>query len=236
MKGLSSDTARRLVLSVGTHRPERPLTPVEVGEALKRTLDAGSTLEELTEILNLGGPTMIRRFIRLTSLPPQVQPLIGWGSDLSTLSFTVGAELAGLDATHDQVVVAKAALENRLSKSEVIQVIQIRRRSGQSIEDSIEAVLRLRPVVERRFVVIGELLSDELKERLRRIPQLERNSLLRDTLKRSGIGIPPFGVKLGCEYFILVGDDHFHTVITALPKGFEQTITEYLMLELACRE
>ena len=232
MRGLSSYEVRQLILSVGTHRSVRPLSPVEVAKLMQRALDAGEKRADIADRLYLEDSTIIGHFTRLLSLPPQVQQLVGWGSDPATVSFTAAAMIARLKSPQGKSVLAKAALENQFNKSEIIQVVQIQRRSGNPIEDCIKAVLDQRPIVEKRHLVIGELQSEKLKEQLKQISQLERNNLLQSALARYLPNISHLGCKLGDAYFLLMGDDRFHAAIVSLPGGFEKSITEYLMREL----
>lgn len=232
MKGLLSDEIRLLILSVGTHKSTRPLSPVEVGKYVQRALDAGETRSTVAETLLLDDATVIGRFVRLLSLPPQVQQLVGWGSDPATVSFTSASDIARLKTESAQIALAKAALENRLNKSEIIEVIQISERSQRPIQDCIEEVLNQRPIIERRHVIVGELQSDSLNEALKCMSEFERNDLLLSALARYGLNTSLHGAKLGDGYFLLVGDDAFQTVITSLPGGFEESITKYLSREL----
>ena len=134
MNGLSPLEIRQLILSVGTHRSERPLSPIEVAKLMQKALDAGEKRKEIADRLHLNGSTIIGRFTRLLSLPPQIQHLIGWGSDPTTLSFTTASGIACLESTQEQTTLAKAVLESQLNKSEIVQVVQIRQRSRNSIE------------------------------------------------------------------------------------------------------
>ena len=229
MKGLSPSEISKLILSVGTRKSVRPLSPVEVGKLIQKALDAGEKREEIADRLHLDGSTVIGRFIRLLSLPVQVQHLIGWGSDPATLSFTAASMIARLNSHQEQNVLAKASLENQINKSEIIQVVQIKQRSGNSIENCIKAVLDQRPIVEKRHLIIGELQSEKLKAILKQLSQLDRDDLLQATLDRYISNIPYLGCKLGDKYFLLVGDDRFHNAILSLSDDFEKTITEYLM-------
>ena len=229
MKGLLSHEISRLILSVGTHKSKRPLLPVEVAEYMQKALDAGEKRTDIAEKLHLEDSSIIGHFIRLLSLPTQVKQIIGWGSDPATISFTAAAGIARLESTQEQSILAKAALENQFNKSEILQVIQIRQRSGNAIETCIKAVLDQRPIVERRYVIIGELTSESLKDRIKNLSQLERNNLLNSALRHSGSDLTYLGSKLGGEYFVLVGDEHFHSAIMELPQGFENSITEYLI-------
>ena len=229
---MSSYEVRQLILSVGTHRSARPLLPVEVAQLMQRALDAGEKRADIAGKLYLEDSTIIGHFTRLLSLPTQVQQLIGWGSDPATVSFTTAAIIARLKCDQEQSVLAKAALENQFRKSEIIQIVQIRLRSENPIEDCIQAVLDQRPIVEKRHLIIGELQSEKLTEELQQISQLERNNLLQSILERYVPEIPSLGCKLGDVYFLLVGGDRFHAAIVSLPGGFEKSITEYLMREL----
>ena len=232
MNGLSPLEIRQLILSVGTHRSERPLSPIEVAKLMQKALDAGEKRKEIADRLHLNGSTIIGRFTRLLSLPPQIQHLIGWGSDPTTLSFTTASGIACLESTQEQTTLAKAVLESQLNKSEIVQVVQIRQRSRNSIESCIETVLNQRPVIQRRHVIIGELQSERLKDELKQVSQLGRDNLLQSALERHVPNVPPLDTKLGDEYFLLVGDDQCHRAIMSLSDGFEKSITEYLMLEL----
>ena len=232
MRGLSSYEVRQLILSVGTHKSVRPLLPVEVAQLMQRALDAGEKRTDIAGRLHLEDSTIIGHFTRLLSLPAQVQQLVGWGFDPATVSFTAAAIIARLKCAQEQSVLAKAALENQFRKSEIIQVVQIRLRSENPIEDCIQTVLNQRPIVEKRHLIIGELQSEKLTEELQQISQLARNNLLHSTLERYVPEIPSLGCKLGDVYFLLVGDDRFHAALVSLPSGFEKSITEYLMREL----
>lgn len=232
MKGLSAHEARLLILSVGTHRSHRPLSPVEVAKFMKRALNMGETRKTLADRLLLDDSSIIGRFIRLLSLPVQVQHLIGWGSNPDTISFTAASDIARLGCPEEQSHLAKMALENQFNKSEILQCVQLRQRSKRSIEDCIKAVLDQRPIIERRHVIIGELKPENLKDKLKEMSQLERDNLLESALDEYGPNVPRLGAKLGNGYFLLVGDDQFHAEITSLPDGFEESISLYLIQKL----
>ena len=232
MKGLLPHEIRQLILSVGTHKSKRPLSPIEVARFMQRALEDGEKRTDIADKLHLEDSSIIGHFIRLRSLPPQVQQLIGWGSDPTTVSFTAAAVIARLDSAQKQSTLAKAALENQFNKSEITQVVQIWKRSGKPIENCIKSVLDRRPVVERRHVIIGQLQSGSLKDKLKQFSQLERNNLLQSVLEQHVPSTQCLGSKLGDEYFLLVGDEHFHTVIINLPRGFEKSITEHLIQEV----
>lgn len=229
MKGLSPFETRQLILSIGTHKTERALSPVEVAKYLQKVLDAGEKRVKIAERLHLRGTSMIGRFLRLLSLPIQVRHLINWGSDPTSLSFHAASEIARLEVSEEQITLAKAALESQFNKSDIIQVIQIYQRSNKSIDDCIKAVLKQRPIVERRHLIAGELCCEELRTRLKQTSQQIRDNLLESVLERHIPNVSPLGTKLRDGYFLIVGDDQLHSQVMSLSDDFEKTITEYLI-------
>ena len=47
VKGLSQEEHQRLLLSVGTHRGQRPLSPIEVASLFAKVLAAGGSLSDI---------------------------------------------------------------------------------------------------------------------------------------------------------------------------------------------
>lgn len=206
MRGLSAEEKRRLILSVGTHRAHRAYTPVEVAQCFQKAIDAGSSLQECAEAVQFEGTTMVTRFLRLLHLPPEVQHVVDWGQSGSTLGFTSAFELSRLPSA-EQAPATRAALEHRLSASEIRQLVQIRQRSGRPIEESIASVLRLRPTVERRHVVVGAISAGELGAALSTMPQGTRDQLLAEVVRQLWPEAADFSARLGTDRFTIVGDD-----------------------------
>ena len=230
MFGLSPETSKKLLLSVGTHRSERLLTPLEAAEAIRLALNNGATQKELASRLQFDGPTMISRFVKLLSLAPSVQPLVGWGSDASTISFSSAYEISRLPEQEQQAA-AEAVLANQLGLSEVKQLLQIRQRSGKAIDEAVQAVVAQRPTVEQRHVIVGSITMDDVRKKVNGISQEERNSLLRKALLRRP-ELDVRGAKLGLDTFTLVGDKQLRDAMNNLPKGFETAISQFLYDEL----
>ena len=107
MKGIPTDLQRKLLLSIGSHRDTRPLTPVEVGEAVRTSADAGTTLLEIAEFLHLEGTSVLAKFVRLLRLSPAVRHLVDWGRSDATIGFTAASEVARLDDPDDQLHYAR---------------------------------------------------------------------------------------------------------------------------------
>jgi ParB-like chromosome segregation protein Spo0J len=154
--GLEPDEYQRLLLSVGTHRRTRPLSPVEVGALLAKAESSGHSRAKIASAVGIASSEVIRRFLLLLKLDPSVQALVGWGRQEGSISFANAAELARLPRS-DQMAAAKAILEYGLSNAEVEEMVQIRQRSGSGIDFAIEAVLKRRPSVERQYLFVGQI-------------------------------------------------------------------------------
>src|SRR5687767_2612557 len=118
---LSERERQRLLLSVGTHRGQRPLSPVEVANLYAKMINAGASLSDCARASNLEGPTWVTRFLQLLKLPESVRHLIVFGGGAGTISFSTGAEIAKLENDAEEETLIRAALSHRLSGSEVRQ-------------------------------------------------------------------------------------------------------------------
>lgn len=225
MIGLTPDENRQLLLSVGTHRGERALTPVEVATLFRRSIDSGGTITQCAEGTHVS-TSIVSRFLKLLDLKPEVQHLVDWGSSGSTMSFTSAFELSRLSSADHQEV-ANAILEDGLSAKEVRDLVQLRRRSKKDLASCIEATLRMRPTVSRRHVFIGAVTDPTVTTKLGEMQQMERDSLLR------AIAVEELGVdrrvelRLGTSRFTLVGDDSVAKSIHRL-SDFEAIINDRL--------
>lgn len=201
---LTPDERKGLLLSVGTHRAKRPLTPVEVGELLGRAVRAGDTMADCAEAVHLDGTSQVGRFVALLKLPSEVRHLVDWGKSDETLAFTAAYEVARLSEPHDQIRAAQAVLSHGLSTGEVRQVVQARKRSGKDIDACIASILGMRPTVDVHHVFLGKILDADLKRRLERLTQAERDALLKAALAKD-FSAMKVGGRLGADRFTLVG-------------------------------
>ena len=224
MLGLSAEEYRRLILSVGTHRDARPLTPVQAAGLFEQARRAGSTPHLSAEATHLS-PSTVNRFLKLLTLAPEIQHLVDWGQSGSTISFSSAFELARLPSSEHELV-ATAVLERGLTSSEVRQLTQLRQRSGRSISECIEGTLAMRPQVVRKHVFIGAVTGADLAARLAAMTQSERDGLLSSVV--DDLGIPSYvDIRLGEKRFTLVGDDAVGKAVNGL-GDFEQVINEQL--------
>lgn len=212
LEALSPDERKRLVLSVGTHRVDRHLSPVEVALLFEKAINGGNSLADIAAAVQLDGTSWVNRFLSLLKLSPEVRHLVDWGRSGATLAFTAAVELARLGGAGDQQIAAQATLEHRLSSSEVRQLVQARIRSGKPMAECVRAVLKMRPVVETRHVFIGAVLEEDLKTLLKHMAQKERDALLTQVISKTYPLMKVSG-RLGVDRFTLVGGPDLGAVI-----------------------
>lgn len=232
--GLSADEYKKLLLSVGTHRGKRPLSPVEAAALLRKATSAGASLSECAKAVQLEGPTWVSRFLKLLDLPQDVQHLIDWGRGAGTIAFTSASEVSRLDDPVDQRRAIQVGLEHNLSSAEMRQLVQLRKRSRKPMDECVAGVLKMRPQIEIRHVFIGAVTGDPLRARLRGLSQYERDQLLEAACRKKLAGLRLSG-RLGVERFTLVGGKDFGGLLAAKKEVLEQEIHEALAVELSAR-
>jgi hypothetical protein len=227
MKGLSTEEYKALVRSVGTHRGERPLSPLEVSTLIKRSISAGSTRKECAEALQLG-TTQIATFLKLFDLSPSIQHWADWGgSNAASISFSALAELGRLRYA-DQYEAARAILEHGLTWKEVIQLVQLADRSKKPISTCIQEVLKLRPQIETRYVLVGALTSPKAKRQIENLSQQERDQLFgRLLIKEVGVK-EPVSWRLGTDSFTVLSDREIAKSLNITPDALEKILNEAL--------
>jgi hypothetical protein len=226
IRGLAPEQLKNLILSVGTHRDQRPLSPTEVGDAIARAYAAGTHSKELTADLQLHDSTMLTRFLQLRKLSPNIKHLVDWGPSSAGIAFTTASELTRLPIT-DHETAARLILEMGITSSELRQVVQRQLRSHQSFEDSARDIVRLRQVTERRHVLIGSV-AGTLRRHLEGMSQAARNQLLETALR--DVAPPEYQVtcRLGPDRFALLGGDALATRLRSLEPDFETAINASL--------
>ena len=206
MEGLTQDERRDLILSVGTHRGERRLSPLEVAQLLEKARAAGATKRECSKALQVG-VTQISTFLKLLELTAEVQHLAGWGSaQQASIPFSSLAELHRMHPAV-QLRVAEVILREGLTWKEVIELTQIARRSGDPVEQCIKVVLARRPQIERRYLFMGKV-DDRAADSLSALSQRERDALLDQVLQDLLGSRYAFEARLGQEHFtVLTSED-----------------------------
>jgi hypothetical protein len=224
VQGLLADVQKKLLLTVGSHRANRPLSPVEVAEAVQASLDAGSSLHDIAGELYLEGTTVLSDFLRLLRLTPEVRHVVGWGRPNATIGFKAAAEVAGLEDPTDQVKLCRACLEHKLGKAEVRQAVQLRKRSKKSIEECVNEVLQMRPRVQLLHVLMGAVTSAKVRARLSSLTQAERDELLQKLIRRRFPEIGQFNCRLGTQGFTITGSEGVAAMLARGGTDFETAI------------
>ena len=227
MIGLSNEDYRDLVLSVGTHRNSRRLSPLEVGKLLARAMASGATRQDCATGLHIG-VTQVRTFLRLLDLDPKVQQFADWSSTKNaTIPFSTMAELARL-SPQDQVQAVDSVLRHNLTWKEVVQLVQIAKRSDKAIDECIADVLNLRPEVVTRHLFVGAITSEHLARHIRATDQAERDRLFARVINQLvGSDFSARG-RLGDDKFTILSDHDFPHHMGTDPDELEKTINELL--------
>jgi len=161
---LSPEEKGKLLASIGTRRKERPLDPITVAEILDRT---PMTDGELAQRLGIT-PRMVGMFKSLLSLPEDIKPYVR----SREISIDKAVRIASLKKdTPSQEFLAKAiATEpDTFTDPIVTKIVALKNRNqDMPIEDCTNRVLRAKPIVENRYVLvtgIDKSLSETVNER-----------------------------------------------------------------------
>ena len=227
--GLSQADLQSLILSVGTHRGRRHLSPMEVATLLQQAMEAGTSREALSESLNIS-EVQVSRFIRLFNLDPELRDLADWGrGNEATIPFSSLLEIARLDPSQ-QIEVAASALVHKLTKAEFRQISQISERSGLPINDCIADVIGRRPRVQTRFVLIGSIRQRKLQEYLETCLQNTRDCLLKAVLDKIGQTSQAIQGRLGPKTFTILAGQDIVSLLDMDPDAIEAFVNEHLNL------
>ena len=205
----------RMSLGYGTHKKGRPLSPVEVGELLRKARSEGMSLQDCAKAVQLDGTGHIGRFLTILELPEDLQHLIGWGAEKKFIGFTAAFELTNLGNAEEQRVVAGTILSDGLTSKEVRQIAQLRNRSDKNISQCIKEILGMRQQVTKRFVFVGSM-SLEIESNLAKKTQSARDLILASAL--GSLGIRSATGRLGPKLFTLVGNEDFNASMQEIGK------------------
>jgi hypothetical protein len=223
--GFPDDKRRLLVLSVGTHKVQRPLSPVEVCDYLLEWQSTGETLPSIASKLQLKDAAMLKKFLRLEHLATDLRPLVDWSTSESGLSFSTAAEIASMPSQSDQIELGKAVVTHKLSKVEVQSVLQRINRGNVPVAMAVEEMIRLRPRITQRYVYIGRLRAD-LAEKLKGSLHSERDGLLRAAVIQMLKGYEAFGARLGAERWTLVGGKDLEDKLARIGNRLEPDLND----------
>ena len=228
LAGLTSIELGRLRMSVGYggHKKGRLLTPIEVGLYFRRAQEAGADLQACAFASGLH-KTGVSRFLKLLSLPLELQHMIEWGAPKNAIGFTAAIELTRFEDAANQSIVAEAILSNKLTSKETQQIVQLRKRSGRLIEECIREVLGMRSTIEKCYVFIGNINDKELERRLSQFTQTNRNIIIQSSIRK--LRLYEVNGRLGTRYFTLTGGDEFNKSMNAIGKeSIEIDLRKYI--------
>ena len=163
-----------LLMSIGTHDPDRPFTPIEVSDLLIQLKDeTNDSWEQLSKRVGLGkklksstqksstDTTQIRLFEKLQNLSRKSTYVLGWGASKDgKVAMTLGCDVAKLSSKDDQDILISAILESLetekpIRKNDVKSILDRKNKSPEtSIVDIIEHVKSIKPETEL-FYKIG---------------------------------------------------------------------------------
>jgi hypothetical protein len=233
LPGLTQREFQELLLSVGkTARARRPLSPVEVGELCAKAIQKGVTPKELTEALQMTDRNMVSKFLRMRELIFPVRHLVSWGySGDGAIGFSAAAHLARLPEDK-QATCSEAIVKYRLTRDEMVSVLQLLERSEQPLEACVHRVVHRRPIVSVRQVVLGAVTCPDAEPKLRSLSQLQRDELLKRIVCRLFPTVKDFTAKLGIDRFAVIGGKSVADTVARDPK-IERNINTCLKEELA---
>jgi len=148
---------------------------------------------------------------------------VDFGPSRSTIGFSSAFEITRLIPT-DRGAAIRAAIENRMGKEEVKQLVQYRLRSGKPIDECIAQILKLRPQIERRYMYIGRLDDGAVIERLRVMAQAERDAALKHALKDLDPRLESSSGRMSPVRFSIVGDAAISKILQAMQPNFEEAV------------
>ena len=148
----------KLLATLGTHRRDRPLSPLEAARKLEEELRNGVRPDQYPVSIYT-----IRKFLKLLSLPDSVQKMLGWGGvRRGEIGLEAAYRISTLKERLDQETLAKETVERELSQKEVSKVVRYKRRLNKKpIEDCIDSVVEMRP--KKRYFFIIQLKEGLLK-------------------------------------------------------------------------
>src|SRR5687768_14717497 len=98
--GLSAEEQRQLIVSVGTHRGTRALSPIEVANLFERARRRGVPIQECASATGMQA-TQVSRFLALLKLPEDLQHIVAWGRGAEGIAFSAAFEITRLNSEDD---------------------------------------------------------------------------------------------------------------------------------------
>lgn len=140
-----------LLASVGSHKPLRPIDAITVAEIFSNS-QSNALIAKKTGI----STRMVGMFKSLLSLSDETKASVRTGR----ISIDKAVRLAALEDTKAQELLSKAILADprMFSAPNVSRIVSLRNRNpDMSVEECINRVLKAKPLVENRYVLVTDL-------------------------------------------------------------------------------
>lgn len=188
----------------------------------------GHSLKECASTVGISDTSTIANFVRLMDIVPGYSYLVDWGSTGSSVAFKTAATIAKLNSI-DQKVVFDAALKYQLKKTEVEQIVQIRKRSGRQISECIDEIVGMRPRTTVVNIIVGAIESEPLNKRLAAMHQVERDALLRKVIEANFPTLKNISVRQGGTKFTISVDGEDWNLLRSKSDKLEDMVTDGLI-------
>lgn len=149
---LTPEEKGKLLASIGSRRKDRPFDPITVAEILSHT----PSNKELGKRLGVTS-RMVGMFKSLLSLPENIKPYVRSGK----ISIDKAVRIASLKDNLSKGLLAEAIANEvfgSLTADIIKQVTPLKNRNEDiSIEDCIKMVLKSKPIVDNRYIVVTSI-------------------------------------------------------------------------------
>jgi len=179
---LTPEEKGKLLASIGSRRKDRPLDPITVAEILSHT----PSNQELGKRLGVTS-RMVGMFKSLLSLPENIKPYVRSGK----ISIDKAVRIASLKDNLSKGLLAEAIANEvfgSLTADIIKQVTPLKNRNEDiSIEDCIKMVLKSKPIVDNRYILVTSVeksLTEVLNLKARN-QGTSFSDLLKDILEQS---------------------------------------------------
>lgn len=166
-----------LLSSIGTGDENRPLTPIECSDHIKRLQEeTQESLEKISTRLGLGkkrkiktmdeppDTTQIKLFLKLQNLSRKSAYMLRFGKSTGgKVGFTIGCLVADLPVKRDQDVILQTVIKNAdsskpITKTDVMHILERKRKSSEMpIEEIIKHVMKIKPVTKVVNMIVFRL-------------------------------------------------------------------------------
>lgn len=154
LAGLTDSESTDLIMSVGTHQAKRRISPIQVAQLIEKASGLQS-LESIARAVSLRDTTLLKKFISLLALPEETRSLVTWGSTRGFIPFSSASEIARIAkkiAAEELLALSCTVLEHGLTKTELQAVVQRVSRGQVPLDNAVQEILAMRPVIERQYV------------------------------------------------------------------------------------